>query len=318
MYAKDLRFPESWDRLLHQILPDQMQWRGSLDLFRFLKDEDKPEVLMAYLGTKGSFSGFHRCLSGTVALNLVIDADIDGPTTLCFGTDGSSYSAYNAFIESLGGSPNIDWSKLSVDQLRTATFPIYVTTQQVGDLVVFPAATAHQVINISPVVTKAVWNILHDTSVSIFIDRIQRDYVKMCHPDTARVHLVLWNLVQHIGDRTGTDLPSNAVEFVNLFRDLVTEEESREPASAPARQADVPRGTVIECNFCGLAIWNKHLHCSECANFDLCMYCYSLGRSCKHSGSYVWAEVHSRGHYLEILHQAQSQLKLELTPPSVR
>jgi len=30
---------------------------------------------MAYVGSEGSSSGFHRCFSSTVALNLLVDSD---------------------------------------------------------------------------------------------------------------------------------------------------------------------------------------------------------------------------------------------------
>ena len=34
--------------------------------------------MMAYVGSEGSSSGFHRCFSSTVALNLLVDSDGKG------------------------------------------------------------------------------------------------------------------------------------------------------------------------------------------------------------------------------------------------
>src|SRR5258708_7127174 len=112
-----------------------------------------------------SSSGFHRCFSGTVALNLLIETDGDGPGSLCFGTNRASQEAYGTFTDSLGKSAHTDWTNTSIEQLRDAKFPVYVANQRAGDLVVFPALTAHQIWNIGPIVTKAVWNILHVSSI---------------------------------------------------------------------------------------------------------------------------------------------------------
>ena len=272
---------------------------------------------MAYLGTEDSVSGFHRCLSATVALNLVIDSAVEGPATLCFGTDGDSQAAYDTFMDSLDKSPHTDWFSVSIDQLRTAKFPIYTTTQRTGDLVVFPAATAHQVLNLAPVVTKAVWNILHGTSVDLFMSYIQPAYQRLCHPDTARVHLAVLASILELNDNQDSTSSQDMVKLLYILKNLIDEEEITDRHSLIIKRVGAPEGTVVECNFCGLAIWNRHLHCQECTDFDLCMYCYSMGRSCKHVSSYCWVEAYSRDHCLEILTQAQRTLEIgsdEFTP----
>ncbi|KOC15270.1 hypothetical protein AFLA70_315g001291 [Aspergillus flavus AF70] len=75
LYAKDLQCPAEWIRALKAVLPSYLIQLGSFDLFRVLPKEITPEVLMAYVGTKLSLSGFHRCFSGTVALNLMIESE---------------------------------------------------------------------------------------------------------------------------------------------------------------------------------------------------------------------------------------------------
>lgn len=44
-------------------------------------------------------------------------------------------------MEELGKSPHTDWTNVSIAQLRSANFPIYVTFQEPGDLIVYPSAT---------------------------------------------------------------------------------------------------------------------------------------------------------------------------------
>ncbi|GFF36884.1 hypothetical protein IFM46972_05038 [Aspergillus udagawae] len=157
LYAKDLQCPEEWVKALRAILPSSLQHLGSLDLFRVLPREIAPEVLMAYAGTQGSLQ---------------------------------SQTEYDAYMEELGKSSHTDWANASIAQLRSANFPIYVTYQEPGDLIVYPSATAHQVWNIGPMVTRVVWNIMHTSSMVSFFDYIQPAYQRQCHTDTGRVPLI--------------------------------------------------------------------------------------------------------------------------------
>lgn len=75
LYARDLQCPQQWQEQCRRILPTEVQWGGRLDLFQWLPPCARSEVMMAYVGSEGSSSGFHRCFSSTVALNLLVDSD---------------------------------------------------------------------------------------------------------------------------------------------------------------------------------------------------------------------------------------------------
>jgi len=75
LYARDLQCPQEWQEQCRKILPTEVQWGGRLDLFQWLPPCARSEVMMAYVGSEGSSSGFHRCFSSTVALNLLGAAD---------------------------------------------------------------------------------------------------------------------------------------------------------------------------------------------------------------------------------------------------
>jgi len=74
-YARDLQCPQEWQEQCRRILPTEVQWGGRLDLFQWLPACARSEVMMAYVGSEGSSSGFHRCFSSTVALNLLVESD---------------------------------------------------------------------------------------------------------------------------------------------------------------------------------------------------------------------------------------------------
>jgi hypothetical protein len=188
-------------------------------------------------------------------------------------------------MEGLGKSSHTDWANVSIAQLEFADFPIYVTRQEPGDLVIFPSATAHQIWNVSSMVTKVVWNIMHTSSLTSFFDYVQPIYQMQCHADTGRVPLIPVHALS--SSRHSTE---ETKLLVDMLQQLVDDEDTGCDSSVSIKLVDT-QGAVVECNFCGLTIWNRHLHCEQCGDFDLCLACYVSGRSCKHVGDYTWAEI---------------------------
>ncbi|KAI9928999.1 hypothetical protein MW887_001392 [Aspergillus wentii] len=293
LYAKDLNCPHAWVKALEVALPSCLRQLGSFDLFRVLPKDIASEM------EHGS-SGFHRCFSGTVALNLLIESEGSDIGSICFGTDQKSQAKYDIFMEELGKSPHTDWTNVSIAQLRYADFPIYVANQKPGDLVVFPSATSHQIWNISSMVTKMVWNIMHTSSLTSFFDYVQPVYQRQCHSDTGRVPLIPLYALES-GVYTKDELPC----ILQMFQRLVDDEDTGSEISAPIKTVDT-QGAVVECNFCGITIWNRHMHCEKCGDFDLCLTCFVSGRSCKHVIDYTCTEIVSRERCLEIIKTARS------------
>ncbi|EEP77437.1 predicted protein [Uncinocarpus reesii 1704] len=326
LYARDLPCPEAWLELCRKLLPPEVQWAGRLDLFQWLPPCARSEVMMAYVGSEGSSfvalcflntrSGFHRCFSSTVALNLLIEGSV-----LCFGTDFESQTKYDAFMASRGASPHVDWLNLNPEELKRADFPLYVYEQKVGDLVVFPPATAHQVWNLGSISTKIVWNILHPLSLEAGLVHVQPPLNRLCHPDVAQSNLSLaCAMLSLIRDDHKVSIPPDLHLLTGLFRQMVQEEALTDPPVTPVTLVRVPETAIITCDFCSTAIWNRHLRCSECEDFDLCLLCFLSGRSCEHIRSYSWAEIVPEETCALVLDRAQQVLgyQLEASPASDR
>jgi hypothetical protein len=187
-------------------------------------------------------------------------------------------------MEELGKSSHTDWAIVSIAQLRSANFPIYVTYQEPGDLIVYPSATSHQVWNIGPMVTRVVWNVMHTSSMASFFDYIQPAYQRQCHTDTGRVPLIPLHAL-----RDPTALSAKELKLLlEIFERLVDDDDAG--SNVTVKLVDT-QGAMVECNYCGLTIWNRHLHCEQCGDFDLCLPCFVSGRSCKHITDYTWAEL---------------------------
>jgi hypothetical protein len=247
--------------------------------------------------------------------SLKLKPSLDRPA-ICIGTDFESQKKYDTFMSARGISPHVDWVNLGTDELGKANFPLYVYDQKVGDLVVFPPATAHQVWNPATLSTKLVWNILHPLSLEVGFQYVQPPFNRLCHPDVARTHLSLAHAMLSLArDDAPGILPPDLPLLSRLFRQMVHDESIEDQPATPITWVQVPETVVATCNFCSTAIWNRHVRCSECVDFDLCLACYLSGRSCEHSQSYSWAEIHPPERCTRILVRAREILGFQPEEP---
>ncbi|OAL64466.1 hypothetical protein A7C99_3900 [Trichophyton rubrum] len=315
LYARDLRCPDSWLEQCRRLLPPEVQWGGRLDLFQWLPSCARSEVMMAYVGSEGSSSGFHRCFSSTVALNLLVDHG-DRPV-LCFGTDFSSQQKYDNFMAARGASPHVDWLNLGPEDLKKANFPVYICEQWPGDLAVFPPATAHQVWNLGKVSTKVVWNILHPLSLDAGLHYVQPPFNRLCHPDVARSNLSLaCAMLSLLRDDQHAIIPPDLPLLTRLFNQMAKDETIDGGPATAVTLVPIPETAIATCNFCGTAIWNRHLRCNQCQDFDLCLMCYLSGRSCEHPSSYSWAEIVPQDICSRVVQRAESILGYNISQSS--
>ncbi|DAA74909.1 TPA_exp: Uncharacterized protein A8136_2327 [Trichophyton benhamiae CBS 112371] len=353
LYARDLRCPDSWLEQCRRLLPPEVQWSGRLDLFQWLPSCARSEVMMAYVGSEGSSSptdfdhrsGFHRCFSSTVALNLLVDhggkdcpphcsidqflgntssleltligiTGLDRPV-LCFGTDFSSQQKYDNFMAARGASPHVDWLNLGPEDLKKANFPVYICEQWPGDLAVFPPATAHQVWNLGKVSTKVVWNILHPLSLDAGLHYVQPPFNRLCHPDVARSNLSLaCAMLSLLRDDQHAIIPPDLPLLTRLFNQMAKDETIDGSPATAVTLVPIPETAIATCNFCGTAIWNRHLRCNQCLDFDLCLMCYLSGRSCEHPSSYSWAEIVPQDICSRVVQRAESILGYNISQSS--
>jgi hypothetical protein len=217
-----------------------------------------------------------------------------------------------------GVSPHLDWLNLGAEELKKADFPLYVHEQQIGDLVVFPPATAHQVWNMGTISTKVVWNILHPLSLEVGFNYVQPPFNRLCSPDVARTSLSLacamLSLVRPDPHNPNV-LPPDLPLLAKLFRQMVNDESIQGAPVTPIQLVKLPETVIATCDFCGTAIWNRHVRCTECNDFDLCLSCYLAGRSCEHASSYSWAEIESEQTCNQALSRAREILGFQPEEP---
>ncbi|KAI9595548.1 hypothetical protein BDF19DRAFT_440815 [Syncephalis fuscata] len=216
-------------------------------------------------------------------------------------------------------SLDLDDYFMPIDVLKTAPFPIYVIEQRIGDLIVLPSDAAHQVINQGGWSIKVAWNRTTTESLEYSINHALPLYKKLLKPEVYRSKtMVEYALrasikgLKEMNEHSRKDLNKNRIEYqlkehlilLNLLRRQLAQEwfELSEVKIDMPITRSVELERLRKCDFCQADIWNRWFHCKSCSvdtvstttnhhdydrplmdtedGYDLCITCYSLGRSC--------------------------------------
>lgn len=321
VYAKDITCPEQYKASMEKIVPDYLLPHGPDDLFSILPSRFRAENLMCYLGQDNTGTPIHRDLCGTMGHNLMTMGDENSfaewiiienqyrdnlaailrpSQTDDAVADLSSPPRHtkSSFMES-------DRAWLHNSMLENAQFQAQVIVQRPGDLVIIPSRAYHQVRNVG-VSVKIAWNrITAQTLQYAFEDQlplyqtINRPEVYKCK---AIVQLTIqeWNkglkemkntkgkhtrFSKSHGLQTNTNRTNffdNSTILLDLFlTELIKPEMLYQTHKIATDEKD--EVFTVRCDFCYSDIFHRYYHCNACDNYDLCLNCYSMGRSCKHA-----------------------------------
>ncbi|KAF9344237.1 hypothetical protein BGX26_004620 [Mortierella sp. AD094] len=310
LYAKDLSCPPEWCKtLMEKVLPPILAYRGENDL-NSLSPEHAAETLMVYVGSHGTWTPAHIDHCGTIGHNIMTWAD-KGSSSIWFMIAAKDRTKAEALFQSLGQEIELENYFLSVDELARADFPIYVTEQTTGDLIMIPSLGYHQVANLGKATIKVAWNRLTTTCLQAAINIVLPRYKKINNPEVYKTKTIIKNALGSWTEllRTGTDsFPVSKASFcqsfqelLSLFRTIVEEDwvdlDGLGKEKWLAVDPEVHMATFCDpekkqddlaatCNFCHCDIWNRHFHCRDCTSntesYDLCTLCFALGRGCEH------------------------------------
>ncbi|CEP18488.1 hypothetical protein [Parasitella parasitica] len=321
VYAKDISCPEEYGGTMKKIIPDYLLPHGPDDLFSILPRRFRAENLMCYLGQDNTGTPVHRDLCGTMGHNLMTMGNPDSfaewiiiehehrdklaailrpSQTEDLVVDLSTQPKYtkSSFMES-------DRAWLQNSMLENASFQAQVIVQRPGDLVIIPSRAYHQVRNVG-ISIKIAWNrITAQTLQYAFEDQIPL-YQTIIRPEVykckAIVSLTLHNWNKQLKllkarktkdtkfyKRHGFYLKTNRAAFFENSRILL--DLFLTNVIAPELLYNDNKGIVrdskeevftVRCDFCYGDVFHRYYHCEICNKYDLCLNCYSMGRSCEH------------------------------------
>ncbi|PWN50626.1 hypothetical protein IE53DRAFT_86176 [Violaceomyces palustris] len=281
-YGKDLECPLQWQEALASgMLPPEIVYHGHHDLAGSLNPNERPETLLCYLGSGDTWTPMHRDLCASLGQNLMTWSDPDA-TAFWFMTSSQDTDAAKTYIDSLGHEFDLEGTCADVEELRKAPFPFYVCEQRVGDLVLLPSRSIHQVINCGGRSIKAAWSRLTLKTLKTALHQDLPIYQRHCRRESYRTKEVIAASLRKVTERVSSSQSKDVAADLHLIKQLVSlYDEILADEYHPDWQTHRIIGSsdnYVECDFCGADVFQSFFECPK--GDTLCAMCYCQGRSC--------------------------------------
>ncbi|KAK7054755.1 hypothetical protein VNI00_003218 [Paramarasmius palmivorus] len=195
------------------------------------------------------------------------------------------------FFASLKQTLEHETHVLTYTEAAKAPIRFYVAEQKLGDLVLVPPRSCHQVVNHGGITIKVSWSRMTFKGLQMALYHELPLYRRVCRRETYKVKAIIFHTIVKLT----ADLRSNGHEkhvkhlatFLHLFDDILRDEYS--PHHKAMSTLPSPSSN-LSCDFCGADIFHGFLHCGKCVNepsenivdgFLLCPGCFVEGRTCK-------------------------------------
>ncbi|KAF9304570.1 hypothetical protein BGZ74_001232 [Mortierella antarctica] len=301
IYAKDVSCPTPWKSHMENILPNWLSYMNDNDLLANVKGDKAAENMMIYVGSEGTWTPAHFDQCGAIGHNIMAWAE-DDSRSIWFMVSAKNKKKAEEFWRSLKQPLEYEGYFASVEELRKAEFPIFVIEQKLGDFVVVPSESYHQVVNMGKATIKVSWNRLTAHCLKAAVNNVLPRYREICRPESYRIKLTIHDTLKTWTDLLlkNKDLPQPVGYFCESFktilelfkgiveddwvdRDVLFRGKKNEWFPEPDVFTDV---SPARCDFCQADLWNRQFHCPDCTEedsaYDICTYCFAQGRGCEH------------------------------------
>ncbi|KAJ6597028.1 hypothetical protein DFH09DRAFT_109489 [Mycena vulgaris] len=317
LYGKDVPCPPEWNTFLHSagVVPHFLSPDGPDNLLNNLPKPDQPETLMCYLGVGDTFTPCHKDLCASSGHNLMCYTENGGSSFWFMTASSSANAAAEYFHKKLKQDLDHETHVITVEELARAPFEVYITEQKLGDLVLVPPRSSHQVVNAGGITIKTSWSRMTLDGLSLALRYELPLYRRVCRSEIYRVKSTIYhtlrrttqtvsNLLRSQVDNAGAMATTSQMTMEThlvilrrallLFDSILVEDYSQEhhkmrklgTSSEPDGDSEVGQFT---CDFCGCDVFQSFFECRSCvgggkahpgAGFMLCPGCYVEGRTC--------------------------------------
>ena len=113
---------------------------------------------MCYLGVQDTYTPCHKDLCASSGHNLMTYTEGDG-SSFWFMTASPVAPEASAYFQQHIGL-ELDWEEhaVTVEEFAKAPFTVYIAEQRLGDLVLVPPRSCHQVVNRGGITLKTSWS----------------------------------------------------------------------------------------------------------------------------------------------------------------
>ncbi|PGH07956.1 hypothetical protein AJ80_07937 [Polytolypa hystricis UAMH7299] len=329
IYLKDIDCPPVWQDKLKDLLPpflfyfnesshgDDISKAG--DLMSCLPPEMRAENLMSYVGHEGTYTPAHREMCATLGHNIMVETSTgsfeDGKRTkpgssIWFMTETNDRHLVSEYwLSTLGHDIEIENHFAQINAWKAAPFKTYVVEQRVGDFILIPPLAPHQVWNRGTRTMKVAWNRTTVETLEMALSEALPKARVVCRDEQYKNKAMIYyalskysDLLNYPGQRTGHKVRQLQKDFrrlFSLFSGILLSEMFSRNLPEPRNVEYLPFDSNVTCSFCRSNIFNRFLTCTTCVGklpngdedtYDICMECYSLGRSCACVSKLKWVE----------------------------
>lgn len=139
---------------------------GTDSVISLISRQSRIETLMCYLGVGDTFTPCHKDLCASSGHNLMCYTEAGG-SSYWFMTESRSAPVVSRYFRRLNQELDHEAHVISLLQLAEAPFKVYVIEQQIGDLVLVPPRSAHQVVNYGGITLKTSWSRMTPKGLSV-------------------------------------------------------------------------------------------------------------------------------------------------------
>ncbi|KAL4963187.1 putative JmjC domain protein [Aspergillus stella-maris] len=290
------------------------------DLMSCLPSDMRADNLMCYIGHEGTYTPAHQEMCASLGQNLMVDAS-DGSmengkltkpgSSIWFMTSSKDRKLVSEYWMSfLGHDIGIEDHFAQINAWKGAPFTTYLVEQRPGDFILVPPLAAHQVWNRGTRTMKVAWNRTTVETLERALNEALPHARMVCRDEQYKNKaMVFYSLKRYSAllatvDEAGSHhqrVHQLLDEFEQLFAlyNQILLSESFSPVTPKEKNVEyLPFDSNVTCAYCRGNIFNRFLTCPICAKtatgedlpYDICMECYSIGRSCACVSKLRWAE----------------------------
>ncbi|KZT26417.1 hypothetical protein NEOLEDRAFT_1155897 [Neolentinus lepideus HHB14362 ss-1] len=305
-YGKDVDCPQEWRKWLTGggVVPSRLLEDNSENFMSHLPIDDPVETLMCYFGIGDTFTPAHKDLCASTGHNLMCYTEKSG-SSFWFMTESSAAPKVTKYFHDLGQELDLETHVVSLDEFSKAPFVIYIAEQKLGDLVLVPPRSCHQVVNHGGLTVKTSWSRMTLDGLKTAFYHELPIYRRVCRPEIYRVKSIVHHSLRHytrrlrsifagsetrfptsssrdvtaISRNTSTDTRSPTLcesrkcfqilsELLRLFDDILVEE--YHPEHGKLEHVAPDSGNRLRwhhtCDFCGVDIFQSFFECRYCGS----------------------------------------------------
>ncbi|KAI9064403.1 hypothetical protein FKP32DRAFT_1611459 [Trametes sanguinea] len=200
LYWKDADCPLEWkDWLLRSgAIPTSVLPASPDDYLGYLFPSEAVESLLCYMGIGDTYTASHKDLCASSGHNLMCFSEENASSFWFMTASNDAPRVAEYFQKKL--KQELDWEThvTTVDELGNAPTTVYVAEQKVGDLVLVPPRSCHQVVNCGGLAMKTSWSRMTLDSLEKALHCELPVYRRVCRPEQYRVKTILYRSMLHL------------------------------------------------------------------------------------------------------------------------